>query len=117
MQEQLSQSMPMLCEHVKTKSVAPMLVDSNYARAQQWREEFCNCVTVQHFQNADIQASGTLQLPDQNIIFDQITPRVDMISETMKSIFHNFPGMGLACKEKVSQWPQIWLYLVSAHSG
>ena len=71
MQEQLSQSVPMLHECVKTELVAPPLVDNDYARAQQWLEEFHNHVTVQYFWIADIQASGTLQLPDQNIIFDQ----------------------------------------------
>jgi hypothetical protein len=71
MQERLSQSTPMLCEHVKTELVTPPLVDSDYSCAQWWREEFHNCITVQCFQNADIQASSTSQLPDQNIIFDQ----------------------------------------------
>jgi hypothetical protein len=70
-QERLSQSTPMLCEHVKTELVAPPLVDSDYACAQWWWEEFCNCVNVQHYWLAEIQASGTSQLPDQNIILDQ----------------------------------------------
>ena len=70
-QEQLSQSAPTLCEHVKTEPVAPPLVDSNYAHSQQWQEEFCNCMTLQHLWLADIQATSCLQVLDQNIIFDQ----------------------------------------------
>jgi hypothetical protein len=50
-------------------------VDSEYYHAQQclvqWNEEFHNQVMVQHIQNADIQATGTTKLPDQDIIFDQ----------------------------------------------
>jgi len=61
----------MLCEHVKTEPVTPPLVDSAYAHGQWWWEEFCNCVTLQRLQLADIQATSRLKVPDQNIIFDQ----------------------------------------------
>jgi len=74
-QERLSQSTPTLRERVKTEPAVPPVVDSAYARAQQrlawWNEEFHDRVTVQHLRNADIQATGTMQLPDQGIIFDQ----------------------------------------------
>jgi len=74
-QERLSQSVPTLREHVKPEPVAPPVVDSEYYRAQQclawWNKEFHNRVTVQRIRNADIQATGTTKLPDQDIIFDQ----------------------------------------------
>jgi hypothetical protein len=74
-QEQLSQSVPKLREHVKPEPVAPPVVDSEYYRAQQrmarWNEEFHNQVTVQRYRNADLQATSATKLPDQNIIFDQ----------------------------------------------
>ena len=74
-QEQLSQSAPTLQERVKTELAVPPVVDSAYACAQQrlaqWNEEFHDRVTVQHLRNADIQATSTMQLPDQGIIFDQ----------------------------------------------
>jgi len=70
-QERLSQSAPMLREHVKTEPVAPPLVDSTYACGQWWREEFCNCVMLQCLRLADIQATSRSKVPDQNIIFDQ----------------------------------------------
>jgi len=46
-QERLSQSAPMLREHVKSEPVAPPPVDSDYAHSQRWREEFRNCVALQ----------------------------------------------------------------------
>jgi hypothetical protein len=67
--------MLMLHECVKTELVTPLVVDSEYAHAQQqlgqWHEEFHNHVALQRFWNADIQATGSSGLPDQNIIFDQ----------------------------------------------
>jgi hypothetical protein len=70
-QEQLSQSLPTLREHVKTEPVTPPMVDNDYACAQWWQKEFHNHINVQCYWLAEIQASGTLWLPDQNIIFHQ----------------------------------------------
>jgi hypothetical protein len=70
-QERLSQSVPTLCERVKTEPVAPPPVDSAYARGQRWREEFHNCVMLQRLRLGDLQANSHTTMPDQNIIFDQ----------------------------------------------
>jgi hypothetical protein len=70
-QEQLSQSAPTLRERVKAEPVAPPLVNSTYACGQQWQEEFCNCMTLQRLRLGDLQAASHMEVPDQNIIFDQ----------------------------------------------
>jgi len=70
-QEQLSQSVPTLCERVKAEPVVPPPVDSTYACSQRWQEEFCNCVVLQHLRLSDLQADSHTAVPDQNIIFDQ----------------------------------------------
>jgi len=70
-QERLSQSVPMLREHVKAEPVAPPLVDSTYAHSQRWREEFHNCVMLQCLQLCNLWATSHMEVPDQNIIFDQ----------------------------------------------
>ena len=61
----------MLCECVKAEPVAPPMVDSAYACSQQRWEEFCNRVTLQRLRLGDLQATGHMEVPDQNIIFDQ----------------------------------------------
>ena len=70
-QERLSQSVPMLREHVKSEPVAPPLVDSTYACGQQWREEFHDCVALQRLRLSNLQADGHMPVPDQGVIFDQ----------------------------------------------
>ena len=70
-QERLSQSVPMLREHVKAEPAAPPLVDSTYAHSQRWREEFHNCVMLQCLQLCNLWATSHMEVPDQNIIFDQ----------------------------------------------
>jgi hypothetical protein len=55
---------PTLCEHVKAEPAAPPLVDSAYARGQQWQEEFHNHMTLQCLQLGDIQATGRSEVPD-----------------------------------------------------
>jgi len=70
-QERLSQSTPMLHEHVKSEPVAPLPVDSAYARGHRWREEFRDHVVLQCLRLSDLQADGHTPVPDQGVIFDQ----------------------------------------------
>jgi hypothetical protein len=70
-QGRLSQSAPMLCERVKAEPVAPPPVDSAYSRGHQLREEFRDCVVLQHLRLSNLQADGHTPVPDQGVIFDQ----------------------------------------------
>jgi len=70
-QERLSQSAPMLCEHVKAEPVTPPPVDSAYSRSHQLREEFRDCVALQCLRLSDLQADGHIPVPDQGVKFDQ----------------------------------------------
>jgi len=70
-QERLSQSAPMLHEHVKAEPVTPPLVDSAYSRGHRLREEFRDCLVLQHLRLSDLQADGHMPVPDQGVIFDQ----------------------------------------------
>ena len=70
-QERLSQSAPMLREHVKAEPVAPPPVDSANSRGHWWQEGFHNRVVLQRLRLGDLQADGHMTVPDQGVIFDQ----------------------------------------------
>ena len=70
-QERLSQSAPMLREHVKAEPVASPPVDSANSRGHWWQEGFHNRVVLQRLRLSDLQADGHMTVPDQGVIFDQ----------------------------------------------
>ena len=70
-QERLSQSVPTLCECVKSEPAAPPLVYSTYARSQRGWDEFRDHMALQRLRISDLQADGHMPVPDQGVIFDQ----------------------------------------------
>jgi hypothetical protein len=67
----LSHSAPTPHQHMKMDSVNPQPAESIADCHLQQIHKLHDHVNIQHMCNTDIQASRTLQLSDQNIIFDQ----------------------------------------------